>query len=163
MENQLFVANACRTTARVISIFMMLLGIPYLLFVVLQLISGESASPAIYLYLLFLFGMLTGYTIAWWKEGLGVMVTSVFLLGSFLLSRGILPGVGARQGFSLLAGPLNLLFVLIIPGYNLEYSPSAKWVPMLSWVIPVIAVLLFFTSWYLRKRFSKNMTPSNIE
>jgi len=153
MKAKLFIANACRTIARVISIFVLLLGIPYLLFVGLQLISGESANPAIFLYLLLLVGMLTGLLVAWWREGLGATVILVSLAGSFILSRGILPGVGARQGFSLLAGPLNLLFALLIPGYHLDHGPSAKWVPVISWIMPIFAVLLFFASWSVRKRF----------
>ncbi len=157
MKANLFIANASRTIARIISTLMLLLGIPYLLFVGFQLISGESANLAIYLYLLFLVGLLTGMLIAWWKEGLGATITLITLVGSFFLGGGILPGVGVRQGFSLLAGPLNLLFALLIPGYHLDHSPSAKWVPIISWAMPIAAVLLFFVSWSIRQRFPQLM------
>ena len=152
MKSKLIFANICRSIARIVSILVLLLGIPYLLFAGLQLVSGEPGNPAIYQYLLFLVGMLAGLVIAWWKEGLGAAVALVSLLGSFALSGGILPGVGFRQGFSLFVGPLNLLFALLIPGYHPDVSPSAKLVPVASWVLPTLPVLLFFASWLLRRK-----------
>jgi hypothetical protein len=47
MNLQLISANFCSTIARIISIFGLLLEIPYLLFVDLQLIKGESGGPGI--------------------------------------------------------------------------------------------------------------------
>ena len=154
MKSQLVLANVFRTIARIVSILDMLLGIPFLLFVGLQLLSGEPGNPVIFLYLLLLVGMLTGLTIAWWKEGLGATITLVSLAGSFALSGGILPGVGSRQGVSLFAGPLNLLFALLIPGYSPDRSPSAKLVPVISWALPTVPVLLFFASWLVRSRIA---------
>jgi hypothetical protein len=97
VKSQLVLANVFRTVARIVSILDILLGIPFLLFVGLQLLSGEPGNPAIFLYLLLLVCMVVGLAIAWWKEGLGATITLVSLVGSFALSGGILPGVGSRH------------------------------------------------------------------
>lgn len=159
MKTQIIYANIFRTIARIFSILVLLLGIPYLLLVGLQLLSGEPGNPAISLYLLLLVGMLSGLVIAWWKEGLGATITLVSLIGSFAMSGGVLPGVGVRQGFSLFVGPLNLLFALLIPGYHPDMSPSAKLVAVVSWVLPTILVLLFYVSWLLRWKLPKLEPP----
>ncbi|MEW6717393.1 MAG: hypothetical protein AB1345_07815 [Chloroflexota bacterium] len=154
MKTQLIYANIFRTLARIVSILVLFLGIPYLLFVGLQLLSGESGNPAIFLYLFLLIGVLSGLAIAWWKEGLGVTITLVSLAGSFALSGGLLPGVGSGQGFSLFVGPLNLLFAFFIPGYHPDSSPGARLVPVASWVLLIVPVLLFLASWLLRRKSS---------
>ena len=151
MDSHLILANLFRTIARIGSILVLLLGIPFLLFVGLQLLSGEAANPAIFLSLLLQVGMLAGLVSAWRKEGLGAAITVVSLVGSLALSGALLPGVGRGQGFTLFAGPINLLFALLISGYHPEVSPSAKWVPVISWVLPTVPVVLFFASWWLRK------------
>ena len=151
MKSKLIFASIFRTIARILSILMILLSIPFLLFVGLQLLSGESGNLAVFLYLLLLVGMFAGLVIAWRREGLGAAITVVSLVGSFALSGALLPSVGRGQGFSLFAGPINVLFALLIPGYHPEVSPSAKWVPIISWVLPTVPVVLFFASWWLRK------------
>jgi hypothetical protein len=135
---------------RIGSIIVILLGIPFLLFVGLQIFSGEPANPTIFLSLLLLVGMIAGMGIAWWKEGLGAAITLVSIAGYFFLS-GTFPGVGARQGFPMFVGPVNLLFALIIPGYHPEMSPQARWVPFSSWVLSIVPVALFLASWWLRR------------
>ena len=162
MKSRLVLANIFRTIARIVSIPVMLLGFPFLLFVGLQLLSGERGNPAIFLYLLLLAGMLAGLAIAWWKEGLGATIALVSLVGSFALSGGILPGVGSGQGFSLFAGPLNLLFALLIPGYHPDQSPSARLVPVVSWALAAVPVLLFFASCLLRRRSLEFKYPQEI-
>ncbi|MBM3145190.1 MAG: hypothetical protein FJ010_09525 [Chloroflexi bacterium] len=152
MKPYLTIANICRTIARIVSVIVLLLGVPFLLFVGLQLLSGEAGSPAIFLSLLLLIGVLAGLVIAWWKEGPGSLITFLSMIGSFALSGSLLPGVGSRQGFSLFAGPLNLLFALLIPGYHPDSSPSARMIPPLSWALLIIPVLLFAVSWQLRKK-----------
>jgi hypothetical protein len=154
MKSQLVLANVFRRIARIVSILDILLGIPFLLFVGLQLLSGEPGTPSIVLYLFLLIGMLAGLAIAWWKEGLGATITLVSLVASFVLSGKVLPGVGSRQGVSLFSGPLNLLFALLIPGYSPDRSSSAKLVPMISWTLPTVPVLLFFASWWLKGRMA---------
>jgi hypothetical protein len=147
----IFAAGISRTIARIDSILVILLGIPFLLFVGLQLLSGESGSLTILLYLLLLVSLLVGLAVSWWKEGLGAAITLASLIGSFVLSGGILPGVGSRQGGTLLAGPLNLLFALLLPGYSPDVSSSARLVPVASWVLSIVPVMFFFASWLLRK------------
>lgn len=151
MDTRLTRANLCRKIARIGSVIIILLGIPFLLFVGLQIFSGEPASPTIFLSLILLVGMIAGMAIAWWKEGLGTAITLVSIAGYFFLS-GTFPGVGARQGFPMFVGPVNLLFALIIPGYHLEMSQEARWVPFISWVLSIVPVALFFASWWLRRR-----------
>ncbi|HLE53272.1 MAG TPA: hypothetical protein VI755_14500 [Anaerolineales bacterium] len=151
MKSKLIFASIFRTIARILSILMILLGIPFLLFAGLQLLSGEPGNLAVFLYLLLLVGMLAGLVIAWRREGLGAAITLVSLVGSFALSGANLPGVGRGQGFSLLASPINLIFALLIPGYHPEASPSAKLVPIISWVLATVPVVLFIASWWLRK------------
>jgi len=162
MKSKLIFASIFRTIARILSILTILLGIPFLLFVGLQLLSGEPGNLAVFLYLLLLIGMLAGLVIAWWKEGLGAAIALVSLFGSFALNGGILPGVGARQGFSLFVGPLNLLFALLIPGYHPDNSPGAGFVSVASWALPTVPVLLFFASWLLRKKSPAQKCPEEI-
>ena len=150
MPAHLTLANICRRIARIGSIIIILLGIPFLLFVGLQIYSGEPANPTIFLSLLLLVGMIAGMVVAWRKEGLGAAITLVSIAGYFFLS-GTFPGVGGRQGFPLFVGPINLIFALIIPGYHLEMSPEARWVPFISWVLSIFPVALFLASWWLRR------------
>lgn len=156
MKSKLIFANIFRTIARILSILILLIGIPFLFFVGLQLLSGEGVNPAIFLYLLLQVGMLAGLVIAWRREGLGAATTFVSLIGSFALRGALLPGVQPEQGSSMFAGPLNLLFAILIPGYHPEVSPSAKWVPIISWGLAIVPVVLFSASWWLRK-------PLNLE
>jgi len=156
VKTSLFIANVCRVIGRIIATFVFILGIFYLLFTGLQLASGETGNLAIYLYFLLLVGLLIGFAITWWKECLGATVVFISLVGSFILSGRILPGAGARQGFSLFVGPLNLLFALLIPGYHLDHSPSSKWVPLISWILPIVPVLLFYVSWSIRRRIPES-------
>lgn len=145
-------AKGSRSLAGFLSIIDLLLGIPFLLFVGLQLISAGSGNLIINLNLLLLLTTLTGLVIAWWKEGLGALVAFVSLVGSFLLSGRVLPGVGIRQGSSLMVGPLNLLFALLTPGYSPDHSPSARLIPAISWALLLIPVFLFFASWLIRSK-----------
>ncbi len=151
MDSRLDLANIFRTIARIVSILVLLLGVPFMLFVGLQLTSGEGVNLAFVLSLLLQVGMLAGLVIAWWREGLGAAITAVSIVGSIALSGSTLPGVGVGQGFSLFVGPINLLFALLMPGYNPDMSESAKWVPILSWALPIIPVVLFFASWWIRR------------
>jgi len=160
VDSHLLIANIFRTIARIGSVIVILLGIPFLLFVGLQLVSGEAANPAIYLSLLLLVGMLAGLVIAWRREGLGAAITLCSLSGYFMLSGAVLPGADAKQGFPLFVGPVNLLFALLIPGYHLEMSPEARWVPFISWVLSILPVLLFLASWWLRGRQRRVATVS---
>jgi len=160
VDSHLLIANIFRTIARIGSVIVILLGIPFLLFVGLQLVSGEAANPAIYLSLLLLVGMLAGLVIAWRREGLGAAITLGSLSGYFMLSGAVLPGADAKQGFPLFVGPVNLLFALLIPGYHLEMSPEARWVPFISWVLSILPVLLFLASWWLRGRQRRVATVS---
>lgn len=155
MDTKLVLANISRTLARIGSIIVILFGIPFLFFVGLQLLSGETANATIFLSLIVLVTMFAGLIIAWWKEGLGAAITSVSVVVSFLLSGASLPGVGREQGFSIFAGPINLLFALLFPGYHPEVSPSAKMVPAISWILLIVPVLLFFASWLLRRKSLK--------
>src|SRR3972149_8801629 len=91
MKSKLIFARIFRTIARILSILMILLGIPFLLFVGLQLLSGEPGNLPGFLYLLLLVGMLAGLVIAWRREGLGAAITLVSLVGSFALSGALLP------------------------------------------------------------------------
>ena len=161
MDSRLLLANIFRTIARIGSILVLLLGVPFMLFVGLQLFSGEAVNLAIVLTLLLQVGMLAGLVIAWWKEVLGAAITAVSLVGSVALSGAFLPGVGRGQGFSLFVGPINLLFAILIPGYNPDVSASAKWVPILSWALPTVPVALYFASWWLR-RPPKTKSPEEV-
>ena len=161
MKSKIFFASIFRTIARILSILIILLGIPFLLFAGLQLLSGEAANLAVLLYLLLLIGMLAGLVIAFRREGLGAAITLASLVGSFALSGANLPGVGRGQGFSLLASPINLIFALLIPGYHPEASPSARLVPVISWALATVPVVLFFASWWLRKPV-KSKFPEDI-
>ncbi len=156
MKPQLAIANISRMFARAISALDLFLGIPFLLFAGLQLLSGEAGSLNIYLYLLLLLGVLLGLVFAWWKEGLGVAIIFVSLLGSFVLSGGMLPGVGAKQGFALFVGPLNLIIALTTSGYHPDNSPIAKTISVVSWVMAIAPAMLFFTSWLLRRKPHSN-------
>jgi len=149
MNSKLVFANISRRIARFSSIIVLLLGLPFVLFVGLQLFS-EAANAAIYLSLLFLVGMLGGMIIAWWKEALGSVITFLSIAGSLLLSGSIRPGVEG-SGSSIFAGPIHLLFALFIPGYHPDVSSSARLVPILSWVMLLIPAALFFASWWLRR------------
>ena len=151
MHSKLVLANISRTIARIGSIFVILLGLPFVLSAGLQLFSREIANATIFLYLLFLVGMLAGLVIAWWKEGLGAAIALIAVILSFLLGGALLPGVGSGQRSSIFAGPINLLFALLLPGYHPEVSPSAKLVPMISWTLQVIPSMLFIVSWWFRR------------
>jgi hypothetical protein len=159
MPTRLTLANISRTVARIGSILVILLGIPFLLFVGLQVLSGEPANPAIFISLLLLAGMIAGMVIAWRREGLGATLTLISIAGYFFLS-GTFPGVGSRQGFPLFVGPINLLFALLIPGYHLEMSPEARWVPFISWVLSITPVALFLASWWLQCRLARTASLS---
>ncbi len=162
MDTRLVLANISRTIARIGSLVVILLGIPFLFFVGLQLLSGEAANTAIFVSLIVLAGMCAGLLIAWWKEGLGAAVTAASIVVSFVLGGATLPGVGRGQGFSLFAGPINLLFALLSPGYHPEMSPSARMVPIISWILPVAPILLFFASWWLRRKSLQIKSPEEI-
>lgn len=151
MNSQLVLANISRTIGRVGSILVLLCGVPFLFFIGLQILSGETANVTIFLSLLFLLGTVAGLVIAWWKESLGAAIALVSVILSLFLSRVTLPGVGRGQGFSIFAGPINLLFALLIPGYHPDVSPSAKLVPMISWAVPIIPIVLFLVSWLIRR------------
>jgi hypothetical protein len=60
------------------------------------------------------------------------------------------------MGFLLFVGPLNLLFALLIPGYHVDASPSAKFVPVVSWFLAIVPIVLFFASWLLRRKSSES-------
>lgn len=150
MPTPLPLANLCRKIARIGSIITILLGIPFLLFVGLQIFSGERANPTIYISLFLLAGLIAGMVIAWRREDLGAVISLASIAGYFFLD-GTFPGVGKGQGFPLFAGPLNLLFALIIPGYHPEMSPEAKWVSLISWALSILPVALFLASWWLRR------------
>ncbi len=152
MNSRLTLANRFRTIARICSILVLLFGAPFLLFVGLQLLSGEAATLSIFLSLILLTGLLAGLVIAWRNEGLGTAIALVSLVGSFSLSRSSLPGVGSRQGFSFFAGPINLLFALLMPGYHPDVSPTAKLVPVISWALPIVPIMLFIASWFIRRK-----------
>lgn len=151
MKSQLILANISRTIARIDSIIVVLLGIPFLLFVGLQLLTGEAANLAVFVSLFLLAGMIAGLVIAWRKEGLGAAITLIAMAGSFFLSGALLPGVGKGQGLSILAGPINLVFALLVQGYSPDVSPSAQLVPVISWTVLTIPVVLFLASWLLRR------------
>ncbi len=159
MDSKLVFANIFRTIARILSIFVILLGVPFLFFVGLQLLSGESGNLAIIINLLLLVGMLAGLIIAWRREGLGVVITFFSLVGSLGLSEASLPGVQPGQGFLLFVGPINLLFALLMPGYHPEVSSSARLVPIISWMLLIVPVVLFFASWLLRKQSPEQNPP----
>jgi hypothetical protein len=151
MNRQLVLANTSRTVARIGSILVFLAGFPFLLFVGLQLLSGEAANLGIYLSLLLLAGLIAGMAIAWRKEALGATISLASLAATFVLSSSVIPGVGSRQGISLFAGPINLIFALLIPGFHLDNSPLARWVPFISWMLTLVPAVLFYASWWLRK------------
>jgi hypothetical protein len=157
MESKLALANICRAIARIGSILVVLLTVPFLLFVGLQILSGEAANADFFLYLLLIAGLSGGLILAWWMEGLGAAIALVSAAVSFVLSGALLPGAGRGQAFDLLEGPIHLCFALTMPGYHTEMSPAARFVPALSWVIPAFPALLFLISWWLRRSTSTGL------
>lgn len=155
MNSKLLLANIFRTIARILSILIVILIILYMLIIGLQLESGEPGNLAIIQYLILLSSMTAGLVIAWWREGLGAAIVLGSILGSFALRGEILPGVGGRQIFSLLVGPLNLPFSLLISGYYPDNNLAVNFVSVASWVILIVTVLLFFVSWLLRRESPK--------
>lgn len=161
MNPQLLLANIFRWIARVISIFLILCIVPYLLFVGLQLPGSGGVFLAFLLYLLLLVALCVGLVIAWWREALGAGIALVALIGSIVPGR-VLPGFTAPPGPSLLIGPLNLLVALTVPGYHPDVSPIAGWVRVASWVLTIAPILLFFASWLLRRKIARVAKPDQV-
>lgn len=160
MKARILISNACRRIARIFTILVFVLGIPLLLFAGVALVSGGAVNLAELLNWLLdslpLVGMLVGFAIAWRKEGVGATIALTTLVGSLIRSGGISPGVGIRQGFPLLEYQLHWLFALSIPGYHLDASPSAKWVRVISWILPIVPILFFCLSLLIRRRIPES-------
>ncbi len=150
MNARFVIAGICRWIARVLSIPLVPIAAFYLLFVGLQIPSEGGSVIGFVLYMLFLLAMLGGLVIAWRKEGLGSIVSLVAVAGFFVTGWAI-SGFREMLDVSPLSGPIHLLFALLIPGYHLDASPIAKWVPVISWVLLITPICLFFVSWVLRK------------
>jgi len=143
MNSQLVLANILRWIARIVTIPLILGIILYLLFVGLQLLSGESGHPVVTSYMLLLALMLAGLVIGWWKESLGAAIGVAAILGFFVLSQ-LLPGSRSIVGSSLFTGPLDLLAAL---NNTYPFPRSLSWV---AWALTA-PVWLFLASYLLRR------------
>ncbi len=150
MSSLIPLANIFRWTARALSILVILCAVPYLLFVGLQLLSGESGLPALTLYLLFTVILLVGLVVAWWREGMGSGIALVAMLAIFGQSLAF-PRYATTMGSPLL-GPLTLIMALVMPGYHPDASPIAGVVQTVAWVLTVAPSVLFLASWLLRRK-----------
>ncbi len=150
MNSRFVIAGICRRIARILSIPLVPIAAFYLLFVGLQIPSEGGSVIGFILYMLFFLGMLGGLVIAFWKEGLGSIVSLIAVAGFFVTVWAI-SGFTRLLEISPLAGPIHLLFALLIPGYHLDASPIAKWVPMISWILLITPIGLFFVAWALRR------------
>jgi hypothetical protein len=149
--NGLSLANLCRGTARAISVLLIPMIAFYAFFVGMQIPGGGGNVAGFVLYLLFALAIAAGLLIAWRKEYEGALI-SLLAIAGFVAMGLLLEGFRGMLGeASPLAGPLHLLFAITVPGYHLDMSPLAKWVPLLSWVLVGLPALLFLVSWRLRK------------
>lgn len=151
MDLKMRLANVCRWTARILTTLVIPITSCFLLFVGLQMESGEGGPAGFILYLLFTLAILTGLIIAWWKEGLGAIVSLAGLvgfLGYSLITSGF---AGMLYEEAPLAGSLHLIFALIISGYHADDSPIAKMVPLFSWILIILPIGLFLASWLLSR------------
>ncbi len=165
MNSKLALANACRSIARTLSVIVIPISILYLLFVGLQIPSEGGNAAAFFLFMFFMLAMLAGLILAWWREVPGPSLALAAIAG-FLLSTLILGSWQMMLRSSPLAGPIHLIFALLVPGYHMDESPLAQWVPLISWALMIIPIVLFFTSWLIRRKLPKRFRlpiPPNVE
>ena len=157
----LLLADILRWIARVISVVLILCIVPYVLFVGLQLPGSGHVLLAFLLYLLILAATCAGLIIAWWREALGALIVLAAMMGSIVPGR-LLPGFTAPPGPSLLIGPLTLLAALTVPGYHPDVSPIAGSIRVASWVLTLTPVVLFFSSWLIRRKELEPVRPDQL-
>ena len=147
MQRRRATADACRSIARGCTIFLVPIIAFYLLFVGLQLGSGEPAFLGLFFNLALLLLMAGGFVIAWRRERLGA-VLSLGALAGFLILRLVLLGIRATFSDPPLVWPFSLLVAIIKPQ---SFDTIPVWIVVTSWVLLAIPICLFGASWLLRR------------
>lgn len=147
MHTRLMIAGICRAVARGISIFLIVILVLYILFIALQVLSGEPAFSGIFLYLFLLVVMCGGFILCWKDERLGSIVASLAILGYYMLGWGM---VEIRQQAldAPTTGAVMLVAALVKPQ---SFDPLPTWIQVTSWLLLALPVGLFLASWALRR------------
>ena len=147
MHPKLVIADVFRSVARAFTIFLVPTIIFYLLFVGLQLESGEPGFLGLFLNIALLLLMVAGFVIAWRRERLGAALSFGALVG-FLIFGQVLFGFRAAFSSSPLVWPLSLIVAIIKPQ---SFDPIPTWIVVTSWVLLAIPICLFLASWLMRR------------
>ncbi len=150
MQTKLAIADAFRSIARAFTVFLVPTIIIYLLFVGLQLESGEPGFLGLSLNIVLLLFMSAGFVIAWRRESLGAVVSFGALAGFVILGQ-VLSGFRAILSSSPLVWPLSLLVALIRPQ---SFDPVPTWIVVTSWVLLAAPICFFLASWLMRRGIS---------
>jgi hypothetical protein len=151
MSTKIQIANILRWFGRVLSIIVIPITLCFIAFAGLQIGSGDAGPARIFIYLLLVVAILGGLVVAWWKEGLGAII-SLGGLAAFMLYNIITEGfAGMLYEDAPLAGAIHLVFALAKPGYHADNDPLAKLVPWISWFLLLAPGLCLLVSWLLRR------------
>ena len=141
-------AQVFRATARILAVFLLPSIVFYMLFVGLQLASGEPGFIGLTLNLLLLLLLSAGFVIAWWREALGGVI-SLGALAVFIILGVALTGFGPTFSSSPLVWPLSLFVALIRPQ---SFDPVPNGILVAAWTLTAAPIVLFLASWLLRRK-----------
>jgi len=122
----------------------------YVLFVGLQLASGEPGFIGLLLNMLLLLLLGAGFVIAWRREAPGALA-ALGALVVFIIAGLSLSGFRPTFGSSPLVWPISLIVAIIKPQ---SFDPVPSWIVLTSWAILAIPIMLFLASWLLRRKSS---------
>ncbi len=141
-------ADVLRVVARGLTIILLPVIALYLIFVGLQLASGEPGFLGMFLNLILLLLLGLGLIIAWRREGFGAMLALGALAG-FLALGTAFRGFAATFGSSPLVWPISLVVALV---KEQSFDPVPSWILVTSWLLIVLPILSFLGSWMLRRK-----------
>ncbi len=147
MGRRLALAEGLRKAARIVTVILVPIIAFYLIFVGLQLASGEQGFLGLSFNILLLLLLGAGYLIAWRREGLGAAL-ALAALAAFLTLGTVLHGFAAAFHSSPLVWPIALLAALL---KEQSFDPMPPWIPVSAWALLLAPILFFAASWILRR------------
>ena len=148
MGRQQALADALRKAARSVTVILVPIIAFYLVFVGLQLASGEQGFLGLSLNILLLLFLGAGYVIAWRREGLGAIL-ALAALAAFLTLGTALHGFAVAFHSSPLVWPIALVAALV---KEQSFDPMPPWILVTAWVLLVAPILQFAGSWIMRQK-----------